>query len=273
MITNNQFYFNNGKDAPVDPNALLLTWWTSLAVKPSNALMTALNTLSQGLFDDGNWAKLDLFGLLGGMETQEQRLRPLITTSGDDFVINGDIILDSNGARSNLDSVAYLDLKWNPTVDGTQYALGSAFISNFIGSVPTAGYGTSATMGGYNTASGGESDFVEYEGVELTGTLNSGLDSVTYPQITNGTQVYYGAVVVNSGNITLYKNSTTNTVAVSGTPTLLNADFYGINLNADGSPFSSVFDAHIRHFMAGAGTANQTTIQSRLNTFYTSRGL
>ena len=140
-------------------------------------------------------------------------------------------------------------------------------------SVPTAGYGTSATMGGYNTASGGESDFVEYEGAELTGTLNSGLDSVTYPQITNGTQVYYGAVVVNSGNITLYKNSTTNTVAVSGTPTLLNADFYGINLNADGSPFSSVFDAYIRHFMAGAGTANQTTIQSRLNTFYIARGL
>ena len=260
----------SGGGGNVIPSPLILTWYNSLAVKPSNALLTSLNTLAEGLDADANWAKLDLFGLVAGMETDEQRLRPLITTSGDDFVISGVPVLNANGIR-NAGGAGYLDLKWNPTDDGSQYSINSAFISTQIGSAASPGFGTAYYMGSADTASFGDSYFTDTEGGALTGTINDDGGMVN-PQITNVTSTFYTAIVLTGGNKILYKNATTNTVAFAA-PVLINLDFFGCNASVDGAPVGSAEDSYLRHFMAGAGTANQTTIQSRLNTFYAARGL
>ncbi len=270
MIPNNQYYFNNGKSASVTPSGLLLSWWTSLAIKPSDALMTALNTMADGMNTDGDWTTLDLFGLVAGMETQEQQLRPLLTTSGDDFVINGVPILNANGVKNNS-GTGYLELKWNPTDDGSQFTVNSCFISTYVGSVPNPGYGTAYYLGSADTALFGDSYITNNSAGALIGILNDD-GGMAGPQITNATDVFYGAVVLAGGNRTLYKNATTN-VSAFAAPALVANDFYGCNMNVDGSPVGSTEDSYLRHFMAGAGTANQTQIQARLNTFYTARGL
>lgn len=251
----------------VQPNALILAWYNSLAVKTSNALTTALNTLSQGLFDDGDWAKLDLFGLVGGMETQEQRLRPLVTTSGDDFVINGAPVLNANGFNPNA-SGGYLDLKWNPTTDGVQYTLNSAFISSYCHNDDIA---YSNVMLGSADSLGAQSAYPLRNGTVLSGIINND-GSALVPTIDNGVTSYYTAVVLNGGNITLHKNAVTNAAAFAS-PQLPIYDFYGGELNIEdvAGGFGGIMT--LRHFMAGAGTANQTQIQARLNTFYASRGL
>lgn len=275
MIPNNQFFYNNGKQTLVLPSALLLTWWTSLAVKPSNALMTSLNALVDGLNADGNWAKLDFFELIAGMETNEQRLRPLITTSGDDVLIVGAPIINANGVRNNA-AAGYLNLKWNPTDNGIQYTNNSAFISTYVGSAIAPFGSIAAFMGWANQYTADANSYLSFDdnGNNVSGVLNYDGTSMAFPGIINVTSVYYHAFEVNSGNSKVYKNLDIDTFGFNGPGILPTSDLYGADMSyEDGSPYGSYDDAILRHFMAGSGTANQTTILARLNTFYTSRGL
>lgn len=269
MIPNNQYYFNNGKGAVV-PSSLILTWYNSLSVKPSSGLLTALNTLADGLYADGNWDKLDLFGLLAGMETQEQQLRPLITTSGDDFVIVDTPTLDSNGVNSN-GATGYLDLKWNPADDGSQFSINSAFLSSYIGSNPTPGYSVTQYCGSVDTVLNGSSFLQQTESVNVSAVINDD-GSLSGPSVSNSTEIFYFAIVLDNGNSVLYKNATTNSV-VFASPVLCTLDFQGASLNSDGSAAPDTSNSYLRHFMAGAGDASQSQIMTRLNTFYSARGL
>lgn len=258
----------SGGGSSVTPSALILTWYNSLVVKPSNALLTALNTLVDGLDADGIWSLLDLFGLIGGMETQEQQLRPLITTSGDDFVATDSPTLSVNGVKSDG---GYLDLKWNPTSDGVQYTLNSAFFSTYFGVDGTPGYTNTYYCGAVDTTLNGSIFLNQQEGVNVMGIINDD-GTLSGPTISNATSVFYFAIAIQGGNLILYKNTTTSTQAFA-TPVLCTLDLYGAAINADGVGAIDTSSAYLRHFMAGAGTANQTTIQSRLNTFYAARGL
>jgi len=265
-------------EASVTPSPLIEDWYDSLSVKPSNALMTDLNTLVDGIDSDGNWSLLDLFGLIAGMETQEQQLKPLITTSGEDFVIVGTPILNSNGARNNT-GAGYLNLKWNPVDDGVQYAADSAFISTQIGEA-IATFGSEAGfMGAFDEsqpAAEGTSylTYADSPTNRVSGAINFDGVTSTTPGIVNGTTTYYLANVIVGGNYTIYKNAVTNSLSADAATILTNLDFYGCDFSySDGSPASSFDNALLRHFMAGNGTANQTEIQTRLNTFYSSRGL
>lgn len=274
MIPNNQFFFNNGKgSSSILPNALLLTWYNSLITKPSDTLMTDLNTLSQGLFDDGNWAKLDLFGLIAGMETQEQRLRPLITTSGDDFVIVGTPILDANGVSDNS-GTGYLDLKWNPSIDGSEYTLNSASMLSYSDQQSTLG--ASFIMGGIDTSWPSDSTLGKLISTTVYGSINLDYDiQVDFPQIEGlAGNSYHISIKVNAGDFTLYKNGTSDVAVVDSVAGLPNVDFFGAAINIDGVEDTTANVGFFeRHFMTGSGTINHLTVQSRLNTFYTSRGL
>jgi hypothetical protein len=54
---------------------------------------------------------------------------------------------------------------------------------------------------------------------------------------------------------------------------LVNLSFFGAGINADGVPNLGSNNSFFRHFMAGSGSADQTEIMNRLNTFYAARGL
>jgi hypothetical protein len=96
---------------------LLQTWYNSLIVKTSPALTTKLSVFMDGLDSDGVLADSYLIAPVGfGLETDEQRLRPLKTTSGDDLVAVNSPTITSTGITGD-GSNSYIDLKWNPTID------------------------------------------------------------------------------------------------------------------------------------------------------------
>jgi hypothetical protein len=96
---------------------LLQTWYNSLIVKTSPALTTKLSVFMDGLDSDGVLADSYLIAPVGfGLETDEQRLRPLKTTSGDDLVAVNSPTITSTGITGD-GSNSYIDLKWNMAVD------------------------------------------------------------------------------------------------------------------------------------------------------------
>lgn len=113
------------------PSPLIEDWYDSLTVKPSLGLLYALNTLVEGMDADGNWEKLDFFALMAGMETDEQRLKPLVTTSGEDMVEVGTTYLGSDGFHGNgLDS--YIDTRWNSVDNGTNFTTSNAIVGVYV---------------------------------------------------------------------------------------------------------------------------------------------
>jgi hypothetical protein len=273
MIPNNQYWFNNKGSSvvPIPPSPLIQTWYNGLLVKPSNNLMTALNTLVDGLDADGNWDKLDLFGLLAGLETEEQRLKPLITTSGEDFVKIGNPTLNNNGGKNNASFGSdYLDLKWNPTDDGIQYTLNSAFISTYQGNFPINGF--DIALGSLNSVAGS----LTWLYLDATGGVQAFINtdqSDSVPTSFLAQANFYAAGVIHGGSLTSYANTITDTVAPTLPLILPTYDFFGLDANGEGTSIGAAGDSYFRHFMAGAGDANQAQIRSRLETFYTARGL
>lgn len=96
---------------------LLQTWYDSLSVKTSDALTTKLSIFMDGLDSDGVLDNCYLLAPVGfGLETDEQRLRPLKTTSGDDLVAISSPTIANTGITGN-GSTSYVNLKWNMAVD------------------------------------------------------------------------------------------------------------------------------------------------------------
>lgn len=96
---------------------LLTTWYNSLTVAPSDALTKRLSVLMDGLDSDGVLDETYLLAPVGfELETNEQRLKPLKTTSGDDLVAVNSPTIASTGITGN-GTTSYVDLKWNMAVD------------------------------------------------------------------------------------------------------------------------------------------------------------
>jgi hypothetical protein len=109
--------FNNGF------HPVFKTWYNLLTIKPSVSLANDLNTLISSLDTQGLLSKLDIFHPIAGMETDEQRLKPILTTGTSPFVVSGTVNLTSNGATS---TGGYIDLEWNPFTNGVNYTLNDA---------------------------------------------------------------------------------------------------------------------------------------------------
>ncbi len=106
-------------------SSYIQTWYNSLSTKPSSSLLTDLNNLYDGIYFDGDGQEIDLFHPIAGLETDEQRLRPIISTSGNDFTNVNSAVLSTGGMQGNgVDS--YLDLKWLPTDNGVKFTQDSA---------------------------------------------------------------------------------------------------------------------------------------------------
>lgn len=272
MIPNNQFFFNNKSEEV----SLLQTWYNALSVKPSAQLWTDLNALANGLNEDGNWTKLDLFSLVAGMETNEQRLKPLITVTGLDIVATGGSFSNAGFANGG---VGYIDLNYNPNEDSINYTLLSAYYSTYVDNItPSVGYITNYIMGAFNdggfTASGSTWGG-DFEASSIEGVINGDISATAGIVDSNPTSYYFG--VVNSSNsITCRVNgSTDSATAILAEMSLPSYSLFGGAANDAGTPYISDGGGAFttRHYMAGAGTVNQEQIRTRLNTFYTARGI
>jgi hypothetical protein len=88
-----------------------------LAVKPTDALTKNLSLFLDGLDSDGVLDETYLLAPVGfDLETNEQRLKPLKTTSGDDLEAVNSPTIAATGITGN-GTTSYIDLKWNMAVD------------------------------------------------------------------------------------------------------------------------------------------------------------
>jgi hypothetical protein len=80
---------------------------------------------------DAELAKMDLFHLMLSLETDEQILQAVKTSSGDAATPVDSPTLDGNGITGNgVDS--YVDLEWSPGIDGVQFTRNSACAFEYV---------------------------------------------------------------------------------------------------------------------------------------------
>jgi len=135
MIPSNQFFYGSGSWGV----SVLQDWYDSLAVKPSAGLWTDLKIMADGMNTDGDWGEADLISVHAGLETDEQRLRPFKTTSGDDFTLLGAPTLSIEGFDSNSNNG--IDSKWNPVDNGVKYKLNDCYMACYGVSKSSTGTG------------------------------------------------------------------------------------------------------------------------------------
>ena len=271
------------------PVSVLQPWYDSLSVKPSEGLWTDLKIMADGMNTDGDWGEIDLFPLFAALETDEQRLRPLKTTSGEDCVIEGTPNLSINGVDDPIiTGNSGINVKWNPFDDGIKFTLNSAYVSGFgrtkisnIAFAPLLGAfqefslvrksvqlmidtsATSVTMG-YDSFLNGSLSFTA---INKTGLLN-----------TNKTfGIGLNRIVSNQG----YRLANTHSsVQTNNTTSFVTRDlgFYGRYYEDDITPlfFEGNFggDNYFgRAMIAGSGLIDHNRVANRLNTFFLARGL
>lgn len=279
MIPNNQLFYSSGSNSV----SVLQPWYDSLIVKPSAGLWTDLKLLADGMNSDGDWDEMDLIGITAAMETDEQRLRPLKTTSGLDMIATGGaLILNSNGIRTTSSSV--INMRWIPSINGVKYTLNSAYIGFYgetLTSSPTDGY----CMGSQNIADDAGTGL--YRQIPLPTEISNRLDSVINNNtsntligavvktgLLNAIKRYYLSIQINSSTqVNKYINGQTLTAAENPPTGLSDVSFYLLGFNySDGSVYARILD-YTRACIIGSSLIDSDRVAARLNTFFTSRGL
>ena len=282
-------YFKKAAAAAVTPSPLIASWYAALSVKPSAALLTALNTLVNGMNTDGDWTELDFLAVVAGMETQEQALLPLKSTSGD-IMLNvdlggGGIVIDNSGATANGTDV--INSKWNPNDNGSKWTLNSAFYGVYM---QTQTVNTGQIFGSYSTP-----DDVNFYLSQISITQAAGSVSVTTPsnRPLNGGATAFGSVskAKAGSNIPVYAgikrtasnagiafingnssaNNTSTPLGRSATDILLCGVNQTDSLGTDNIIACTTFIQ--RALLCGSGIVSQANTGARLNTFFVSRSL
>lgn len=262
--------------------SVLQNWYNSLSVKPSAGLWSDLQTMADGMNSDGDWPEFDFFPMVACMETNEQRLRPLKATSGDDMVndplLSGQpLTLNSNGANGNAAGV--LNTKWNPTDNGVKYTQNSAFLAAY-GNTTTSTATTHPIIGSWSNP-----DIQCFISRSLTSTLigtqgrvlNSSSGTTNATKSKSGSSIPYFIVEqrtasnANVGSINLVNGANNTTVSTGKS----NFDLFICGINDDTGlfgPTGTTLDI-VRCVICGSGLIDKTRVWARLNTFFTARGL
>lgn len=261
------------------PNSLISNWYNGLAVKPSASLLAALNTLSAGMNSDGDWTEIDFIAIMAGMETDEQRLNPIVTTSNENMTVFGIPTLDADGVINPVvGDENYLNTKWNPTDNGVKYTLNSAYLGVY-GDTQTSVLPQAACFGSNNNI-----DSASMVDIESTSTamrhassnfLNSSASTfVAFNKtgLANSIKRFYVSTSRTSNTtISRFVNGNATTIALP-TTSLSNLDFFILGDNESGTAYSNTA-AKIRCVIAGSGLISSSRVAARLNTFWTAVGL
>lgn len=238
----------------------LQTWYNKLSTKPSKPLLKDLNNMMKALEAEGILSAMDVFHPIGGLETDEQRLTPIITVSGDDFVPVNSPTLDVYGVTSDGSS-SYLDLKYNCSADGTNVGTTNYHLAFYCGT---------------NVDSGSKYECGSYTGVVQVERVGSRISSSTgyYWIVTNNSSTGVLTSASSSGFWQYDKNGTTGTANRNGTQvgtkvfstySFSSYDYFLCNYNNAGSPTTPVAR---RYSLISIGAALTTKI-SEYNTIIT----
>lgn len=287
-------YFKKASAAAVTPSPLIAAWYAALSVKPSAALLTALNTLVNGMNTDGDWSELDFLSVSAGMETEEQALRPLKTTGNSvqtsvDFSGGVNFLpWSTNGWASNGDGGILSG--YNPFSNGVKYTLNSAFAA-FYGNTRVNTISTIILCGGDYTAD--EISFfltspsLSASATSLTTTLGRGpndnsINNIASKSKTSGDSnvPFYSGIKRTASNSKIAFVNNINSAALgiisTGVP---NVEFASVGsyetdlIGGNGGIAIASGRLYARAALFGSGLISQTNTGSRLNTFFVSRGL
>lgn len=242
---------------------LLTTWYNSLTVAPSDALTKRLSVLMDGLDSDGVLDETYLLAPVGfELETNEQRLRPLKTTSGDDLVAVNSPTIASTGITGN-GTTSYVDLKWNMAVDHPAAAQNNISFAIWCEDNITE---DKVEIGVIGTAFSNQSLI----GKKYTGTLftyYSLNDTSNYGVAHDDTSEYY-FLSINRNSATQREILRADSVIenASNSVSIPNYDIYGCGANNAGTPdFLSTKEQRL--FFIGSGSCRTWQLRQRLKYF------
>jgi hypothetical protein len=247
-------------------NSLLATWYNSLSVKPSAGLLTDLTTLATTLNSAGIWTEMDLFHVIGGLETDEQRLKPLKSTSGSDFTNVNSATLATGGVTGN-GATSYLNLNWNPSTHGSKYTQNSASLGIYS---RTDSSNANCDMGVYIAAASAFSQcYFGYTGVTSVYRSNS---STLVSKSNAGSLGTYSWRRTASNATESFKNGTSLGTDASVTNAVPNGNLFlcALNLSGTAGQFQTRQQAMV---MAGSGAFSHATFRTAIQTYMTSRGI
>ncbi len=250
----------------------LLTWYNALSVKPSSALMYKLDTLVWGLYYDGVWNELDLFHVMGGLETDEQRLRPIknTNTTATTFTSVNSVTLSTSGVTGNgVDS--YLNTNWNPSINGVKFTQLNSSIGLYCRS---SSADTGTDFGASNGIAPTQLAIKRVAGPNYIFTI--GNTTTVINSNINGADGFY-SVSLSGGSYTILRNAsasglTANTGAYTavGLETL---NFYLCGRNTGSATVANPTVHNYAMLYCGSGNINQTTLYTRIQTYMTSVNL
>lgn len=243
------------EDGYVSP--LLQTWYNALSVKPSDELTTKLSVLMDGLDSDGVLDNTYLLAPVGfGLETDEQRLKPLVTTSGDDIVAVNSPTIASTGITGN-GSTSYVNLKWNPAVDASS-AQNDLSIATWVEDDIAE---NSVEMGGGNSGVNQNFTSRKFSDFKVYFSLND--NSNGFHSFDDTEPYYLQSVNRIAGNLRQSLNGYIVVEASSTSVAPANLDFFGCAYNADGTP--ALFSIkEQRLFFIGNGSVRMWQLRQRL---------
>lgn len=242
------------------------TWYDALVGdKPTFRLACAMNRLIQGLDDDGILGEFDLLHILGGLETTEQRVTPLISSSGLAFVPEGTYTWNNLGFAGNGTDGA-VNLKWKAVTDGIKFtqndaSLGVLIDNNVGGNVCDIGIKDT----GYLT-----NIFAENGSGQFVGALHDTANSFTE---TNSSSIGLYSIFRNSSTqVVPAKNGTLLTPVTATSQALIDVEFY---LGARN--FAGVIERHssrrYQFVFIGSKTVDIALLNTRVQAYITDRGI
>ncbi len=243
----------------------LQTWYKSLTIKPSNSLLNSLNILYDGMNNDGDLQEIDLIHPIAGLETTEQRLKPIKSTSGLDFTNVNSATLDTGGVTGN-GTTSYLNLNWTPSTHGVKYTLDSACMGCYSRTSSTS---ANNDMGSVNI---GTAFFLQiyskFTDNKFYYRINNGVD---LPGQTVTDSLALHAIARNdSATVESWYRGTslgTEAVASTGLPTV---SAYLCGSNVDGA-FTQPSVRQLSFPFFGSKLVNQMRMYTRVQAFMTAR--
>jgi len=106
-------------------------WYDAMVVRPMTDTTIAFDKFIKGLETDGILAEFDLLHVLAGLDTTQQRVTPLISTSGNKFIVAGTPTFDNSGFNGG-GWPSYLNLSWIASVDGVKFLQDDASMGAYI---------------------------------------------------------------------------------------------------------------------------------------------
>lgn len=241
---------------------VLRNWLNKLSFSPSNPICKDLQELILGLRNDGNLSELDLFDIIGGLESDEQRLTPLISSSGSTFTAVNSPTLDVNGVTGNGTN-SYLNLNYNTSTNGVKYTQDSACFGFYCRT-------DSIEANGISIGGNSNNSYVYLKrsaGGNIITRINTSSDFSTANANPTSTGLFSMARTSSSAS-SFFKNGVSIQSGSSTSAALSSSSWYLCRSASGDYSARNYASVHI-----GSGNINQVELYNRVQTYMTKRGI